>query len=283
MFNPKSTIYQTEWLDLVFANRNKSYGAYELRQNSDKRLVQALLITSFLVMALFSYPIIRQWMLPAETFRPAEPTREVTFDLLPKPEPIITPTAPPTPPSLPKSRPEKLRTERFLKPLVVHEPVTDEPPTIKQLENAVIGSVKTDGQSSALNTNPIETSGGNGDGLDASQAGASNGNAPVEWGLLEKSPEFPGGMEAFIRYLRKNLQFPEQAREAGVSGKVFVSFVVEKDGRLTDITVIKGIGFGCDEEAARVLKKSPAWTPGIQNAKAVRVLYRLPLFFQLEK
>ena len=84
-----------------------------------------------------------------------------------------------------------------------------------------------------------------------------------------------------MKFLRKNLRYPERAAEAGVGGKVLVSFVVEKDGRLTDIRIVRGIGFGCDEEAARVLKKSPAWEPGIQNNRQVRVLYTIPLHFQL--
>lgn len=85
----------------------------------------------------------------------------------------------------------------------------------------------------------------------------------------------------FGNFLRKHLRYPERARDAGIAGKVFVSFVVEKDGRLTDIKVLRGIGYGCDEEAARVLKKSPSWKPGIQNDRTVRVLYTIPLHFQM--
>ena len=281
MFNPKSTIYQTEWLDLVFANRNKTYGAYELRQNYNKRLGQALLFTSFFVFLLFSYPFI---MLQFKTEAEAPPilqeeNRIIPIDL-PAKEKIQEPVKPAA--AAPAAPPLKSETTDFKTPLVVSKPDADviEPPTVKQLENSVIASDNNKGDATIANALPREKgSGQGGDGKNATDAGS--GDAILTPELLQKYPEFPGGMEAFANYLRKNLRYPERAVEAGASGKVYVSFVVEKDGHLTDIKVIRGIGYGCDEEAARVLKKSPAWTPGIQNERAVRVLYTIPLHFQM--
>lgn len=99
--------------------------------------------------------------------------------------------------------------------------------------------------------------------------------------MAEKQPEFPGGTRKFAKYLRKNLKYPPQARRMGIEGKVFVEFVVNRDGSLVDIKVIKGIGAGCDKEAIRVLKKSPKWKPGKQRGKAVRVRMSVPINFQL--
>lgn len=88
--------------------------------------------------------------------------------------------------------------------------------------------------------------------------------------IVEESASFPGGISAFYEYLKNELQYPRQAQRMGIEGRVFVQFVVEKDGRLTDIQVVKGIGAGCDEEAVRVLKNSPKWKPGKQRGKPVR-------------
>lgn len=88
--------------------------------------------------------------------------------------------------------------------------------------------------------------------------------------IVEESASFPGGITAFYQYLKKELKYPRQAQRMGIEGRVFVQFVVERDGSLTDIHVVKGIGAGCDEEAVRVLKNSPNWKPGKQRGKPVR-------------
>ena len=99
--------------------------------------------------------------------------------------------------------------------------------------------------------------------------------------IVESMPQFPGGMPAFLEYLGKNIKYPRKATQLGVEGRVFVEFIVNKDGTLTDLKVVKGIGSGCDEEAIRVLSKSPSWAPGKQRGKAVRVKMVVPIFFKL--
>lgn len=100
--------------------------------------------------------------------------------------------------------------------------------------------------------------------------------------VVEENPEFPGGLEALRHFFQKNIQYPASAKEAGAHGKVFLNFVVEKDGSLTDIKLLKGLGFGCDEEALRVMQLMPKWNPGKQSGEAVRVKYNLPIQFSLE-
>lgn len=100
--------------------------------------------------------------------------------------------------------------------------------------------------------------------------------------FAETQPSFPGGVDAFYAYLGKNLDYPRQAKRQGVSGKVFVEFVVDKDGSLSNIRVAKGIGAGCDEEALRVIKNSPRWNPGKQRGQAVRVRMVVPIIFRLQ-
>jgi len=99
--------------------------------------------------------------------------------------------------------------------------------------------------------------------------------------LVENSPQFPGGMEKLGEYLGENLKYPESAQKAKVEGKVFVSFIVTKTGEITDVQVLKGIGYGADAEAVRVVKKMPNWTPATQDGKAVNVKFNLPINFQL--
>lgn len=96
---------------------------------------------------------------------------------------------------------------------------------------------------------------------------------------VERVPSFPGGMESFYRFIIKNVRYPDAARKNNTYGKVIVSFVVEKDGALTDVKVARGIGDGCDEEAVRVIKSSPRWSPGMQDNKPVRVAYSVPIMF----
>jgi len=99
--------------------------------------------------------------------------------------------------------------------------------------------------------------------------------------IVEDQPEFPGGTAAFYKFVGKNLKYPTQARRMGVEGKVFVQFVVGKDGKITEVQAVKGIGAGCDEEAVRVLRSSPKWKPGKQRGRAVKVRMILPITFKL--
>lgn len=99
--------------------------------------------------------------------------------------------------------------------------------------------------------------------------------------VVEENPGFPGGEEERMRYLQQNLKYPQMARESGIQGTVYVTFVVEKDGSITDVRILRGIGGGCDEEAARVVKTMPRWNPGKQRGQAVRVQFNLPIRFVL--
>ena len=99
--------------------------------------------------------------------------------------------------------------------------------------------------------------------------------------IVEEMPTFPGGEAELFKYLGKNIRYPQMATDAGISGVVYVTFVVGKDGKITDVKVLRGIGGGCDEEAVRVVKSMPAWKPGKQRGKAVTVQYNLPIRFTL--
>lgn len=100
--------------------------------------------------------------------------------------------------------------------------------------------------------------------------------------IVEEMPSYPGGEQKLMTYLRNNIKYPQIAKESGIKGRVFVSFVVEPDGSVSNVKVLRGIGGGCDEEAMRVVKSMPKWKPGKQRGKAVRVSYMLPINFQLQ-
>ena len=99
--------------------------------------------------------------------------------------------------------------------------------------------------------------------------------------IVENQPEFPGGMEALYKYLAQNIKYPQLARDNNITGKVYVTFVVEKDGSIANPKVLRDIGGGCGAEAIRVVKSMPKWTPGKQRGKAVRVQFNLPVNFNL--
>jgi protein TonB len=100
--------------------------------------------------------------------------------------------------------------------------------------------------------------------------------------VVESMPEFPGGPAKMMEYIAKNIKYPAMARESGIQGRVFVNFVVEPDGSVSNVKVLRGIGGGCDEEAVRVVEAMPKWTPGRQRGKAVRVSFNLPVRFTLQ-
>jgi protein TonB len=100
--------------------------------------------------------------------------------------------------------------------------------------------------------------------------------------IVEEMPAFPGGEAKLMEYVAKNIKYPQIARETGIQGRVFVGFVVEPDGSVSNVKVLRGIGGGCDEEAMRVVKSMPKWKPGKQRGKAVRVSYQIPVFFKLQ-
>jgi len=100
--------------------------------------------------------------------------------------------------------------------------------------------------------------------------------------IVEEMPAYPGGEGKLMEYVAKNIKYPQIARETGIQGRVFVGFVVEPDGSVSNVKVLRGIGGGCDEEAIRVVKGMPKWKPGKQRGKAVRVSYMLPVNFKLQ-
>lgn len=258
----KLDLLKKQWLDIVFEGRNKSYGAYELRTANTKTTTKALIIGAIVFAFAVSAPMLAN-LIPDSSDDTTLDTKIVTIKLPPKEKPKeIVPPPPPPPP--------KVDQVKFVKPVVAKaEDVTEEPPKIKEIVDKKLGAETIKGDPDAILTvEPV----GNGP-----KDVVEDDNNIYNTAGIEVKPDFPGGMEKFYKYISKNYQIPE---EEGLKGKVFVSFVVEKDGSLTDIKVIRDIGYGTGKEAMRVLRSCPKWTPGEQNGKKVRVLYSLPISIQ---
>lgn len=277
MFNNSSNLYGSEWLAIVFNNRNKNYGAYELRSQSSTILMKALFSASALFIALFVAPVIYSHYNPVEEVlvtRVIEINNPQVIHEMKKEEPK---KAEPL-----KAEPikEKIKTVKFSANIKVVEDtkVNLPPPTTDELKDVVIGGLTQDGVFGQENAMPstITNGGGGGQG----QEGLVD-NSVHNIAAVEVYPEFPGGMAAWAKFIQRNLRYPYMAQDANVQGKVYLSFVVEKDGSITDVSVLKGIGAGCDEEAMRVIKKSPKWKAGQQNNQTVRVRYTMPISYTL--
>ena len=263
----KLDILKQKWVDLVFEGKNKSYGAYDLRTDSPSTTLKALLIGILVFSFLVATPMISNFIGKDKEVVEKDMDIKITTIVLPpkKIEEPIIPIAPPPPP------PPRVDQVKFVKPVVAKsEEVVEEPPKIKDIVKKQIGDATIKGDPDAKLTiepvgkGPIDAVGGD-DNKIYSTAG------------IEQNAEFPGGIANFYKFVGNNYKAPE---EEGLKGKVFVTFVVEKDGSLTDIKVIRDIGFGTGAEAIRVLKKSPRWAPGEQNGKKVRVQYSLPITIQ---
>lgn len=271
-------ITQTATLDdIVFANRNQAYGAYSLRKGYPKTVTRALIIGGI----LFTLGVLAPTIITALTPE-VEKQAMVEVDLMKLPPPPIDPNEPPPPPPPPVEVP-KVNTVKFLPPEVKpDEEVPEEtpPPAVEELKEAVAAEVTQEGDPNAEEV------------IAAPEAAAAPTKvevaveaAPKEetiFTVVEQQPEFPGGGSALGQWLGKNIRYPAAAQRANIAGKVYISFVVNTDGSIQDVTILKGLGFGTDEEAQRVVKSMPKWRPGKQSGRPVRVKFNLPISFTLE-
>lgn len=278
MIESKNDLYRSEWLELVFAGRNKAYGAYELRQHNAFTTLKALFIGSALIIVCLTAPFVYSKLTFQDKPVKVEPGDEV-LKITEYTVPAKFKDPEPSPAKAVRKELVKTPVLKFVPPKVVSaSDVEEEAPSTAELQASAIGPETILADLDAGIHNAIETEPSiNGQGAAEDKAN----NEPVGMGLLEKYPEFPGGQDAFNKYISRNLRYPIAARENNIGGRVIVSFIIEKDGNLSNIRVVRGIGGGCDDEAIRVLRKSPSWTAGLQNGQKVRVAYTMPIFFQL--
>lgn len=252
--------------NIVFEGRNHAYGAFALRKNHNRNLAIALSITSVLFILFVSIPAIINWLDKAEE-EVIVPMTITAVDLTPPPP--IDETEPPPPP--PPPPPPVMKTVKFTPPVVKDEIVEEEPPPIQlEEETPQIAIVTQEGQEDEIII-PEEIP----------QVVEPTIEAPLV--IVEQMPSFPGGELAMMKYIQKKVVYPQMEKEAGIAGTCYITFVVEKDGTITDVKLLRGVsgGPGCDKEAIRVVKSMPPWKAGKQNGRAVRVQFNLPIKFSL--
>ncbi len=254
--------------EIVFADRNQAYGAYELRKKYDRTMMMILLG----IVAFIGLGIGVKWVLSlkGEEVAQEQILDMTTIDLTPPPADKNEPPPPPPPPP-----PPVMETVKFVPPVIKDDAVeTEPPPPQEKLAETNVSTVTQEGDGDA-----VVVPDGNGSGNAVIEE-----KAPEIFTVVEEMPEFPGGPMEMMKYIQKNIQYPQMAKEAGLSGKCFLKFVVNGNGNISDVTVLKGVPgcSECDKEAIRVVKSMPNWKPGKQNGRSVPVYFNLPINFQLK-
>lgn len=280
-------ILQSDYLDLIFNNRNKSYGGYELRKHYNRRALKALGITFSVILLGIGTPFIISQLnakVPLATDRKMPEITKITDVFLPPPPPD-PPHAPKPPEPVKAGTPPAANTIQNTPPDIVPNDLVKpevKPPDIKDLENAVSGPVTNPGDGGETPAmSDKKHAGPFGTGTEK-KAGSGNGNNSEAQTFAEVMPEFPGGMAALLAYIQKNLRYPALAREDGIEGKVVIRFIVNTLGEIEGAKVERAVGGGCDKEALRVVNGMPKWKPGKQNGHNVKVYYTLPITFKLQ-
>ena len=275
----KIDLIDNGWVDLVFEGKNHAYGAYQLRKNTGIRNLKALAVmfAAFFIIAAVVYAKVSIENYIASQNAAIEADVELQ-NLAEKKEAKVER----------KDEPEveKIEIERvkssvaFTVPEIKKDDEVKEEQEIKsqdelQETNTAIGAFNVEGND--------ETAG---EVLKAKEVIAEPEPPKVEetkvFDVVEEMPQFPGGQAALLEYLSKNIKYPVVAEENGVQGRVIVTFVVERDGSITDVKVVKSVDPSLDKEATRVVKSMPKWQPGKQNGSAVRVKYTVPVTFRLQ-
>lgn len=266
----------TDWCDIVFTGKNKSYGAYALRQSSSKRHILAFLVVLIFVGVVAGLPSFLNAVNPPKEYV-QNVTDIYTIGKLDDPvqeEPIVEPsTTPPAPPVI--------DSKQFTPPAIKPDEMVD---PSKELES----QVELNKSKSLITTVTVES--GNTTGIDPGELEREQRqitNQPPQepnkvFDIVEVMPQFPGGNSELMRYLGTNIKYPTIAAENGIQGRVVLKFVVSKDGSISNIQIVRSLDPSCDKEAIRVIKGMPKWIPGMQNGHPVAVYFTLPVLFKLQ-
>ncbi|MEZ7503773.1 energy transducer TonB [Flavobacterium sp. Arc2] len=272
----KLSLYEANWINLVFENKNKEYGAYQLRQESAKTSLLALFTGLLLCATLASIPRVISLINPEKDIPALTPesidriiqvTKIFPSQVKKIKEPVVSKV-------IQKKTAVLIEKQQFTNPTIVKAELAT-PNIAKNIENTAAISDSSDGLA-IIGVNPTSSEGtGNG-----TPAIIDFGNTVVTSAVLDKLPEFPGGIAKFYTYIGKNFESPEINEARNI--RIYVSFVVEKDGSMTDVQVKNDPGYGLGKEAIRVLKSlRTKWTPGMIGSKPVRTAYNLPITVQM--
>ncbi len=261
--------------ELVFENRNKAYGAYVLRSSYNDTMFKSLLYALGLVVLFLGTGAIISKLSPTEMIvKKKKNFKEKTTEILLYKEKDRSEN-----PVKEKQQrnvlPPKAKTERIVENTtpIVKDKVDDKKDIVKDVLKTNLAV--NDSAASSIGENDKK-----GTIIVAGSEGKKN--AAVEAWQVDKNPEFPGGEQALRKFLTSNLRYPELARDNNTQGTVHIQFIVDIDGNVSDVKIVRAIGDGCGEEAVRVVNKMPKWSPGIFNKEPVKVIYRLPVKFVMQ-
>jgi protein TonB len=243
--------------DLAFSGRNRAYGSFVLRKKYPRFLLISFILSVLSLLLLILIPFCIYYFRGPELDFSADGLFSVEYTFIPSPEEDLS--------SLAKSLARPLPPPEEEVPQVVDStpPVQKPPEDVRQVENT---DIKPDSSG---------TSKGN------SSDGTGSSDATGIYTTLDVYPRFPGGTQAFLNFLRTNVRYPSISLKSGIQGEVLVLFIVEADGSISNVSVNRGIGKECDDEAARVIKSMPRWEPGRRYGKSVKVLVRIPIVFKI--
>ena len=273
----KIDLFDQQWIDLVFEGKNETYGAYELRKKTSGRNLKAFIAMVLGIIAIVAIVLLKNTIQEAilanssheEELEMAVLVEEKVEAEVERNEPVVF------------EQQEVVElvasSEKFTAP-----EITDEVPPEEVMRgqddlaqtNTKIGVYQVEGNDEEA-----------GEVLKAQQVVVTEQPKEEEtkiFEVVEQMPSFPGGDAALMAFLSKNIKYPVVAEENGIQGRVIATFVVERDGSITDVKVVKSVDPSLDKEAVRVLKSMPKWIPGKQNGSAVRVKYTVPVTFRLQ-
>lgn len=262
-------VVNSERAKIAFSSRNKEFGGFVIRNSYERAVLIAFAISIAFMLSCLSIPYVSKLLSKLES-EMAKKEKVVDVTTLQQPPPMDENQAPPPPPPPPAPLVKQIK---FTPPKVVKDEEVPQDEQMKSQEDvSKVQNIGTKDQ----------------EGLDQLVLPDQNVNQVIEepkeeeiFLVVEQTAEFPGGMDELPKYLSKNIQYPDVARENLIKGRVILQFVVEPDGRITNIVTMRDIGGGCAEEAIRVVKNMPKWKPGKQNGRAVRQRYTLPILFNL--
>lgn len=270
-------ILKSDYLDILYDGKNKKYGGYLLRKKYNQRAVMSAIIAGALacLIILISLYEPKEEVVEMDDFKIDDVTLAAP--------PPLDPEAPPPPPPPTAPPPPVKPTVKFTPPVVApNEEVREEdlPDQPDPSDNVEQGKITLEGVASPDAISPnLATTSGDGRGR------ATEPSAPAEeviHRVVEVMPEFPGGERALIRYLQNNIVYPPEARRSQIQGTAHMEFVVQPDGSISNVKIVRDPGGGLGAEAARVVKGMPKWKPGRQNNRNVPVYFSLPVNFTLQ-
>ena len=280
----KIDLYDPKWVEMVFAGKNKEYGAYQLRKGTSGRNIKSLLIlviAAALVGGFLAWKVIEQKQAEEQQAYMEAMELAKLQQQAKKEEKKKEPVKPKIEPK--KEIPVARETQKFIAPVIKKDELVKEENQVKQMdkldEKVAVGTENKEG----VKDRTVEA-------VRSEIAVAAPPPPPAPkpevatkvFDVVEEMPSFPGGQGALMQYLASNIKYPVVAQENGVQGRVIVSFVVERDGSISDVKVARSVDPSLDREAQRVVKSMPRWSPGKQNGSTVRVKYTVPVVFRLQ-